>query len=121
MYIKTIQDCDEFSREADIVVSDGKYNLLGYCTFAGTCFVNQLVKEIDAFMALNIMRAKKKCYIVQKTDGYYSYHLCGRVLDIGIPMVEIGDLKILLDTCLPKDIKIGEYIDFDVNRLNCWL
>ena len=69
MYLKKVQDYDKYSNEADIVVSDGKYDLLCYC------------------------------YPAQ----------CNK----------IGSIELSLDTHLPGDIKEGEFIEFDVIRLDC--
>lgn len=52
-------------------------------------------------------------------DGYFSYHLFAKVMDVAEAVVYIGDMKIILDTALPKDICKDDYISFDVLRLDC--
>ena len=55
----------------------------------------------------------------QKTkDGYFSYHLFAKVLDAHNRRVQLGDIDIVLDCPIPKDIPNGSYISFDVGRLD---
>ena len=67
------------------------------------------------------MIAHNNNYFIEKTDGYYSYHLQGKVLEINPPVVEIGKLRIVIDSQLPKDIKQNSFIDFSVERMDCSL
>lgn len=118
MYIKTMSAYDKFSKEADVVVSDGKHDLLCHCDYAEEVTIGGTIKSIDAFMATDIMREEEVGCAVQKISDYYAYRLVGRVIDINSPTVQIGKLKILLDSALPADIKVGEYIEFKVIRLD---
>lgn len=120
MYLKAIQDYDEFSNEADLIISDGEYDLLCYCHPTELYAIGTSIISISSFCADNIMRTKSNSFLVLKLNGYYEYHLRGEIVDINIPVVQIGKLKIMLDNSLPKDIKLGEYIEFDTLRLNCY-
>ena len=118
MYIKEIKDIDKFSGEADVIVTDGTYELLCYYFLGGSVDIDMPVKSISALLTENIMRAEEERFSIKKMDHYYSYHLCGCVEDIKIPKISIGKMSIALDRPLPKDIEIGEYIGFDVQRLD---
>lgn len=118
MYVKEIKDIDKFSGEADVIVTDGTYELLCYYYLGGSVDINMPIKSISALFTENIMRSEEKRSSIERTDHYYSYHLCGRVEDIKIPKVGIGEISIALDHPLPKDIEIGEYIEFDIQRLD---
>lgn len=55
----------------------------------------------------------------QKTNyGYFSYHLFARVLDVQNRCVQLGDIEIVLDCPIPKDVLEDSYISFDVVRLD---
>lgn len=71
-----------------------------------------------AFLSSNVVR-EKRIQIPIKTDcGYYSYHLFAKVLDAQNQRVRLGDVDIILDTPIPKDIKNGDIISFHVKRLD---
>ena len=118
LYIKEIKDIDKFSGEADVIVTDGTYELLCYYYLGGFVDINMPIKSISALFTENIMRSEEKRSLIERTDHYYSYHLCGCVEDVKIPKMSIGKISITLDHPLPKDIEIGEYIELDVQRLD---
>lgn len=119
MYLKEVKDYDKFSDEADIVVSDGQYELMCYCHPSDYYNIGVPIKEISAVFASNIMRVQNKAYSVLKLEDYYAYHLQGEIIDIDLPSILIGGLKIILDSPLPKDVILGDYVELDVDRLNC--
>lgn len=54
-----------------------------------------------------------------KTDqGYFSYRLSGRVIDVSTQHVKLGDFDFYLDVPFPKDIEEGMFISFDVLRID---
>ena len=120
MFVKEIKNYDDFSNEADIIVTDGTYEVLCYCHPAEFYEKGSTVQEILSLFAKDIMRISDKMYEVKKLeDDYYAYHLQGEVIKIDKPIIRIGGLEIVLDSPLAKDIKLGEFIEFDVYRLNC--
>ena len=119
MYLKKVQDYDKYSNEADIVVSDGKYDLLCYCYPAQCNKIGTKVNYIIANCTTNIVRVDENIYSIQKFGSFYQYHLQGMVFNVDVPMVKIGSIELSLDTHLPGDIKEGEFIEFDVIRLDC--
>ena len=119
MFVKEIKDYDILSNEADIIISDGKYELLCYCFQTEMLKKGQAIKAVKSFFAKNIMRLEANEFLIKKLEGYYSYHLQGEVVDSKIPKIRIGNLIISLDAPLPKDIKEKEYVEFSVDRLEC--
>ena len=120
MFIKKIDSFDNYSGEADLIISDGIYELLCYCSI----YQNELkamsrINEIESFLCDNILRVETKEYLIIKQKEFYSYHLQGKVLDVDKHIVCIGSIMIKLDTPLPGDIKNQEFIEFDVVRLDC--
>lgn len=121
MFIKKINHIDYDSGEADIIVSDGEYELLCYCALIQESILKNIcdINEIESFLCANIRRIDTSSYLVQKNNGYYSYHLQGAVISSSERIVCIGDIFIKLDIPLPKDICNHEFIEFDVVRLDC--
>lgn len=118
MFVKEIKDYDKFSNEADIIISDGQYDLLCYCYPTEIPQKGERVKAVTSFLATDMMRVKDKIFSIKKMKEYYSYHLQGEVIEM-TPKIRIGNIIICLDNTLPKDIKEGEYIEFLVERLDC--
>ena len=75
--------------------------------------------ELYAVKSKNIMRALEPGSAVNKTDdGYYAYKLQGKIIDLENRIVTVGDIKIMLENSIPNDIKVNEYIEFDVLRID---
>lgn len=122
MFIERIYDFDDFSCEADLIVSDGTYQLICYCfDFQKGSTTMPKIKEIDSFMCKNIMRVYTDKYLIIKKKDYYSYHLQGKVLDVEKKLICIGNIIIHLDAQIPRDINIQEFVEFDVVRLDCFI
>lgn len=120
MFIKKIYSFDEDSGEANLIVSDGTYDVFCFCSL----FQNELnrmteIKEVETFMCDDIMKVDIEEYMIFKKTDYYSYHLQGKVLDVDKHIVSVGNIIIKLDKPIPKDIRNYEFIEFDVLRLDC--
>ena len=118
MFIKKIVNYDDFSEEASLIVSDGKNELLCYCSsFDG----NGRTIKITSFLCDSIIKNNSQICDYHKLLNYYSYSLQARVVDVERRMVSVGNILIELDCDLPGDIKNGEYVSFNVMRLDCSL
>ena len=115
-YIKKINFLDEGTRECEILLNDGSFELL--------CFSQPYREDcrhyIYAFMPKNIMIADNKSFDVKKTDeGYFAYSLQGEYVNKSNGEVRVGKFNIKLDKDeFPKDINEGEYVLFDCARLD---
>ncbi|MDE7454209.1 MAG: hypothetical protein K2M64_00065 [Clostridia bacterium] len=121
MYIKKIIKLDKDDIDADIIVSDGKFDLLCY---AWECenSVGDTNFELSPLMGhADIMTGDKREYKIQKLeDGHFDYKLQGKLIDIEKcrGKVQIGAI-VIKDVCwIPRDIKVGDYIEFTVIRLD---
>ena len=123
MFIKQIVDYDKTSGEMDLIVSDGKYELLCYCACAQNSNLRSPnIEKVQTFLADSIMRTPTHSFLVEKTsDGFYSYRLQGRVLKIDPPIIEIGKIPLVIDTPFPKDIIINEYVELFAKRIDCFV
>lgn len=69
--------------------------------------------------ATEIVRSDTNEYFIYKDVQPYSYYVCGQVIDLIKPRISIGQIIIILDHPLPKDIKKGEYVELKVDRFDC--
>ncbi len=120
MFIKQIVDFDKLSGEMELIISDGENELLCYC-IQSDIESPLRIKEIETFLASNIILAYDNNCFIKKTEGYYSYHLQGMVLETVHPAIEIGKIRICIDVPFPKDIKQGDFVELFAERLDCRL
>jgi len=121
MFVKTIKSFDEASREADVYVSDGVYELLCFVHPVGAIQICQNVISVSALFCSEPYRAEKEQFTLQKQTGYYASAVTGKVLSRGENLVCVGEIRIKLDTPLPKDIANGEYVFFTADRFDAEL
>ena len=74
--------------------------------------------SLFAFLVTNIVSENTMQAPVKTDCGYFSYHLCAKVLDVESGHVQLGNVDIILDSPIPKDISPNSYISFDVMRLD---
>lgn len=115
MFVKKIVQFDEDALEAVVIVSDGVHELM--------CYAQPFDKKdkftLLAFMCSNIYRVEDHRFKVEKTsNSYFSYKLQGEVLDMTKGIVKIGQLILSGVDYIPKDICNGEFIVFDVSRID---
>lgn len=118
MYIREIVEYYRDDNEAEVLVSDGSFDLVCYLFPAKNLQVGQVVEVIYAFNCSNIVINSAGEYHVEKKGGYYSYVLTAKVVDRKNQLVIIGDLLIRIDVAIPADIMDGQYISFSVLRLD---
>ncbi len=116
MYIQSV--CFDGENEADVVVSDGKYQILCYaCPYCDDGRKGRFM--LSAFMSGNVMRALKNKYSVEKTDsGYYAYKLTGRLFDLEKRLVKVGNIIIELENNIPGDMKENDFVEFEAMRID---
>lgn len=122
MFVKQVKKFDGY--EADLIVSDGEYELLCY-SYHYPPFKEipegRAVKDIISLRVGNIKRVDGQDYIIRKESGDYPYFLQGKVLDADKRVIAIGKITIKLDKPLDKSIKQGDFLEFTVQRLDCTL
>lgn len=121
MYIFDIEELNEDDNEADIIVSDGHYQLLCYAYPVKKLTINQKVNCIFGFACSDVVKAAYDYYDVLKLPQYYAYELNAKVVSKKKNVVKVGDLCIHLDTVIPKDIPDNDYVSFSVMRLDALL
>lgn len=108
-----ILDLDE--HETEILLKDEDNELL-CLSFVDIGKIDKL--DIHGFMSKKIFRNDNKDEKAVKLPGYFSYKLFCKVINYEKSIVSLGEFKITLDSPLPSDIKNGDYIEFEVMRLD---
>lgn len=116
MFIKKIIDYDKNIGEADILITDGQYKILCYAY----PFENKGKQfALVTFMTKDVKRIEAREYKLEKNiNGYYSYNIQGEIVDIKKRIVKVGDILIVLEDVIPKDIKTHDFIEFSVERVD---
>ena len=118
MYIKEIKSYYEEGKEADLIISDGAFELMAYAQPFLKRFKDEKFKLI-AFTSENIMTIDKEEYAIEKTnEGYYSYWFKGKLLDAKKGIVAINNIIIEDVGWIPKDIHDGQFIEFTCQRVD---
>ena len=118
MHIQKIMRFDKKSKEAEVIVSDGAYEILCYAFPIDTIRIGMIVGGLSGFSCGNVVRAVRQHCAVSKLPSYFAYHMTGIVLSKQERIVCVGGLKIRLDESIPNDISDGEYVSFEVQRLD---
>ena len=119
MYIKELLNYDEEAHEADIVISDGQFDLLCYAHPFISGEYKELKAPLSAFMSENIMRTSENEYRIERLqDNYYAHRFHGKIIDLQKRLVTIGNIVIKLENTIPKDINEGEFIEFSAMRID---
>lgn len=108
------------------MVSDGEFELLCYALFydnqeGDTNFtLSAMMGGNRSLLAnANVVTCDEKEYKIQK-NGYFSYKLQGKLISVENDKgtVQIGSLIINDVGWIPRDIKVGEFVKFEVARID---
>ena len=132
MKIKRILEYDY--NYAEYIVTDGKYDMVCMCLSVplendNEPKIGMKVENLYAFSYNDIIKLKisnnHKCYIQKVPNKYFKYKLCGIVIDSINALIKIFDFIIDLKNDYPNGfdavIKKGEYVEFEVDRIDCTL
>jgi hypothetical protein len=111
-----ILDFDKLSDECDYLVKSTDIELICYGMYDEE-YTSKSFK-INSFLASNIVKANEDIYYSNRKESYYAYEINAKIVDLETKKVSLGELYILLDEKLPGDLKLGDYINFDVLRLD---
>ena len=111
-----ILDYDNFSDECDFLINSLDVELICYGMYDEK--YNSRPFIIESFLASNIVKAKEDICFAIKKDSYYAYEINAPIVDLVTKKVSIGQINIFLDAEFPGDLKLGDYVHFDVQRLD---
>ena len=116
MEIKRILSFDDYSKESDLLVSDGENEIM--------CFAQDYEDGKDfyliAFFASNIYKMESKQYKIKKESDYYAYSFSGKIEDKlnDRLIVRVFGLLIYIYDDFPGDLLVGDFILFTVKRID---
>jgi HEAT repeat protein len=126
MFIKDVLTYDGYY--AEYIVTDGEYDLR--CMDASMPWPpeskgpekDMKIAEIVAFSHedMNVKRTDNSGYIIKKGKRPLGYHLQAKIVDKDIALVAVGGLIIEIDQ-LSETFENGEFIEFDVDELDCYI
>lgn len=116
---------------AEYVVTDGNYDLICMCLSVPLANNKEpkpgmRIGSIFAFsysdtIQLNVSK-NRNCFI-QKDKGYFEYKVCGNIVDCEKSLIKVFDFIISLEFSypdgLPSMFNNNDYVEFQVDRLDC--
>lgn len=120
---------------AEYIVTDGMYDLLCMCNSVPLPDnippqVGMKISSIYAFSYAEIEITKitnqeNKNFYIDKGKSYFAYQLCGKIIDVKKALVQVYNFIISLEyqfiDGLPFDYLEGDFIAFNVDRLDCFI
>jgi len=117
---------------AEYIVTDGKYDLICICDLvpfppeSKGPEIGMKIADISTFtfgrMNTNkIEDDENKIYLIEKGSRSFDYYLQAKVVDKEKALVAIGELIIEIDDEFPKYLENGDFVGFEVDRLDCSL
>lgn len=118
MYISDIKHWDKRDKEADVIVTDGQYQLLCYANPVQSIQCREQVAGLFSFGCENIVKSEHCAVNIVKQTDYYAYELSAEVLSKVEGTVKMGQLVLQLDAPVPGDVQTGDYVTFKVQRID---
>lgn len=132
MEIKHILEYDY--NYAEYIVTDGKYDIVCMCLSVplennkdpkiGMRVESLYTFSYNGSIILKVSNANK-CYIKRDQKKYFKYNLCGIVVHSKKSVIKVFDFIIDLSNDYPNGfdtiIKEGDYVEFEVDRIDCKL
>lgn len=117
MVIKNIIWIDEEIGEADVIVTDGQYDIRCFAHPLFQQIGEELRGEISIFDYSDVIRSDTN-FPISKYMGWGKHFLIGRLVDRTKGIVQIGDILLREVAPIPTDIQVGDYIEFSAERVD---
>ena len=119
MIVKKLTWISKAADEAELVISDCKYECIA---FSQPCKIKEgdhLVEPLHAFMVSDLMISREEnCgAIIIYPDGL-GQHCVAEVMDSAGGLVKIGNIEIILEERAPPGALTGDLIEFNCARLD---
>ncbi|ECQ6352839.1 TPA: hypothetical protein ACSK5I_000155 [Listeria innocua] len=118
--VKSIYWLDEAAKEADVVLTDGEYNVVCFshpCELALNGLYNELIYCFDPF---DIFKLNQKEFSMEvPNDNPDLYILKGELIDATDSIIQIGEFKIdISEGDIAQDIHKGDFVELKVHRID---
>tara|TARA_R110000868_G_scaffold368973_1_gene632213 strand:- start:966 stop:1331 length:366 start_codon:yes stop_codon:yes gene_type:complete len=121
MIVKKLTWLSEVAREAELIISDGKYECVA---FSQPCDVREgddLKEPLHAFMVNNLMISRESsCSIMPLQPNKLAQQCIAEVVDAENGLVKVGNIEIALEGKAPPRALPGDLVEFSCARLDLW-
>jgi hypothetical protein len=119
MKVKEIKWFSKDSDEASVIVSDGVYECLAFCH---PCYLNvgdEIIEPLHSLDETSVHRVENQKVNLKRESGNdnWNHELVALVLDIEKNLVQVGQIKIILNS-LPGDVANGDFVECFPSRLD---
>ena len=121
MFVKSIHWMDKEDKEAEVIVSDGKNEILCFSHPFSGAIGDILVNPLECMDAEEIQILDDENFNIEKIDpnDYFEYKIGGKLISADKKLVLVGDLLLSLEGCdIPKDLKNNNFVTFITSRIN---
>lgn len=117
--IKKIKWLSKEALEAEVIITDGSFNLLCFGHPFKMKEGDQLLQPLLALDPKEIKRLEDQHSEAKRLDSAFGYLIKGRLIDKESGLVKLGDILIDVDgKFIPGDLRNDEYISFKCDRLD---
>ncbi|WP_342472628.1 hypothetical protein MHH70_04080 [Metasolibacillus sp. FSL H7-0170] len=121
MKIKKINWISQEALEAEVIVTDGEFEIMCFAQPLNYLEESELIEPIYCLNVSNLVRAEKAEYSIEKLDDPFAYRVIGKLIDKNYEKVKLGELLLELENnLLPGDINEGDFISFCCQRLDIY-
>ncbi|EJE1816667.1 hypothetical protein QSN48_000216 [Listeria monocytogenes] len=118
--VKSIHWLDEDAREADVVLTDGEYNVVCFshpCELTLNGVYNNLIYCFDPFDIFKLNQAEYRLEV--PNDNPDLYILKGKLIDATDSIIQIGEFRIdISEGDIAQDIHEGDFVELKVHRID---
>lgn len=119
--IKNIFLISKEAKEAEVILTDGEYELICFCQPCKKKIGEEILEELYCFNNNSVIKAKESFYAIEKMCDPFSYYLTGKLYKKNEGIVQIGDFLLQLEeNTIPNDIKESDYVTFSVARIDLY-
>ncbi len=117
--IKEINWLSKEALEAEVIITDGSFNLRCFGHPFRMKEGDQLKQPLLALDPNEVKRLEDQCSEAKRLDSAFGYLIKGRLIDKESGLVKLGDIIIDIDgKFIPGDLRNNDYISFKCDRLD---
>lgn len=117
--IDKIEWLSEEAREAEVYISDENFDIICFACPLDQDMGDEVPLPLYTLHAEHIYLLKDEdVFSVEKEGTGFSYSLSGCVIDKENNQIKVGEFILELDSPLPGDIGIGDYVSFVCARID---
>ena len=106
--------------EAEVYLTDGNFNIVCFSQPFNQSVESTINSPLHTLSARDIFKLTNIEKMSVEKVGVFDYKLTGRVIDKEKNQIRIGEFILELDSPLPNDIKINDYISVICDRIDLY-